>query len=59
MSGIEMHDRLLELGSALPTIFITAFPTVALRAKSEKNGVLAFPEKSVDAADFERCLRLG
>lgn len=54
-----MHDRLLELGSALPTIFITAFPTVALRAKSEKNGVLAFPEKSVDAADFERCLRLG
>jgi len=59
MSGIEIHDRLLELGYALPTIFITAFPTVALRAKSEKNGVLAFLEKPVDVADFERYLNLA
>jgi len=55
----QIHDRLLELGYALPTIFITAFPTVALRAKSEKNGVLAFLEKPVDVADFERYLNLA
>lgn len=59
MSGIEMHDRLLELGRAPPTIFITAFPTVALRAKSEKNGALAFLEKPIDAEVMERYLNLA
>ncbi len=59
MSGIEMHDRLLELGCAPPTIFITAFPTVALQAKSEKNGALAFLEKPIDAEAMERYLNLA
>jgi FixJ family two-component response regulator len=59
ISGIEMHERLLELGCAPPTIFITAFATVALQAKCEKNGALAFLEKPIDAAAMERYLNLA
>ncbi|MCX4155034.1 MULTISPECIES: response regulator transcription factor [Paraburkholderia] len=49
MSGIEMHERLLERGCAPPTIFVTAFPTSALEAKILANGALAFLAKPVDA----------
>ncbi|ANB76340.1 response regulator receiver protein [Paraburkholderia phytofirmans OLGA172] len=50
MSGIEMHDELLKLGYAPPTIFITAFPTAALQAKMQTDGVLAILAKPVDAS---------
>lgn len=50
MSGIEMHDQLLKSGYAPPTLFISAFPPVALQAKIEEDGVLAFLPKPVDAA---------
>jgi FixJ family two-component response regulator len=59
MSGIEMHNRLLELGCAPPTIFTTAFPTIALQGKSEENGALAFLEKPIDAEAMERYLNLA
>lgn len=50
MSGIAMHDRLLELGYAPPTIFITAFPSADLQAKIEADEALTLIEKPVDAA---------
>jgi FixJ family two-component response regulator len=59
LSGIEMHDRLLALGYAIPTIFITAFPTAALKAEIEAKGAPAFLEKPVDAATVERLLNLA
>jgi FixJ family two-component response regulator len=59
LSGIEMHDRLVSLGYAIPTIFITAFPTAALRAEIEAKGAPAFLEKPVDAATVERLLNLA
>ncbi|SDC88585.1 Response regulator receiver domain-containing protein [Cupriavidus sp. YR651] len=48
MSGVAMHDRILELGFLPPTIFITAFPTAELMAKAKANGALAVLEKPVD-----------
>lgn len=63
MSGVELHDRLLELGCAPPTILMTAFPTAdmqaKIQAKIEANSVLAFLEKPVDAAALARCLILA
>jgi FixJ family two-component response regulator len=59
LSGIEMHDRLLELGYAIPTIFTTAFPTAALEAKIQAKGAFPFLEKPVDAATVERLLNLA
>jgi len=49
MSGIEMHERMLALGYAPPTIFITAFPAADLKAKAMANGALAVLEKPIDA----------
>ncbi|WP_437437788.1 response regulator transcription factor [Trinickia violacea] len=48
MSGVEMHDRIIALGYAPPTIFITAFATANLKAKALANGALAVLEKPVD-----------
>jgi FixJ family two-component response regulator len=59
MSGVEMHDRLLELGCAPPTIFVTAFPIAALRAKFLANGALTFLHKPVDATAVAHWLNLA
>jgi FixJ family two-component response regulator len=56
MSGVEMYERLVELGCAPPTIFVTAFPTAALEARICANGALACLEKPVDAAAIAHCL---
>jgi len=56
MSGIEMFDRLLALGAAPPTVFMTAFPTDALRAQVTAKGALALLEKPVDVAVLEHHL---
>ncbi|WP_346779134.1 response regulator [Burkholderia sp. Ac-20365] len=48
MSGVEMHDRIIELGYAPPTIFITAFPSADLKANALAKGALAVLEKPID-----------
>jgi FixJ family two-component response regulator len=59
LSGIEMYDRLLALGYAIPIIFATAFPTVALQAAIQAKGAPPFLEKPLDAATIERLLNLA
>ncbi|OXC74262.1 hypothetical protein BSU04_32840 [Caballeronia sordidicola] len=54
-----MHDRLLALGYAIPTIFTTAFPTADLEAKIQAKGALTLLEKPGDAATVERLLNLA
>ena len=49
MSGPAMHDRILALGYAPPTIFITAFPENGLKEAALANGALAVLDKPVDA----------
>ncbi|MBB5460193.1 response regulator transcription factor [Paraburkholderia sp. Cpub6] len=48
MSGVEMHDRIIALGYAPPTIFITAFPSAELKANALTKGALAVLEKPID-----------
>ena len=50
MSGIEMHERLRAQGHAPATIFISAYPTPALRAKAASNGALVLLEKPCEDA---------
>jgi FixJ family two-component response regulator len=59
MSGVEMHDELLNRGYAPPTIFLTAFPTAALQAKVHTNCVLAVLAKPVDATVMAHWLSLA
>jgi FixJ family two-component response regulator len=50
MSGVEMHERLVALGQAPATIFISAYPTPALEAKAASNGALALLQKPYKAS---------
>lgn len=59
MSGIEMYKRLVGMGFAPPTVFITAFSTAALEAEVMASGALALLEKPFDAADIAHWLDLS
>ncbi|HEY2025327.1 response regulator [Paraburkholderia sp.] len=58
LSGIEMHDRLLALGYAIPIIFVTGFPTAALEAEIQARGAPPLFAKPVDAGIVEQLLNL-
>jgi FixJ family two-component response regulator len=49
MPGTLMHERLLQLGYSIPTIFITAFATPELLSRVGRDNVLAVIEKPVEA----------
>ncbi|MGN6231045.1 MAG: response regulator transcription factor [Trinickia sp.] len=59
ISGTAMYDRLLQRGYTTPVIFITAFPTPALRAKIGTDWVLAVVEKPFDARTIEHWLNVA
>jgi CheY-like chemotaxis protein len=40
MTGLDLHDRLVAAGKAIPTIVITAFPKDADRARALQAGVV-------------------
>jgi FixJ family two-component response regulator len=52
VTGVELHDRIVRQGYAVPTIFITAFPTPDLTANLNKDGVIAIFDKPVDANEL-------
>jgi FixJ family two-component response regulator len=45
MSGIELQDRLIALGHAVPIIFITAHADEQERARALERGALGFLQK--------------
>jgi FixJ family two-component response regulator len=45
MSGIELQDRLSQLGFEIPIIFITAYPDDAIRERALQAGAVAFLHK--------------
>lgn len=56
LSGVEMLDRILALGTAPPTVFVTSFPTAELEARAHANGALAVLAKPVDPEAIEHWL---
>jgi FixJ family two-component response regulator len=56
MTGIELHERLLESGHTIPTILVTAYPDEALRDRALKTGVVCYLSKPVDDYELEQCL---
>jgi FixJ family two-component response regulator len=59
MSGIEMHKRLVDMGFTPPTIFITGFSTVTLKAEVMASGALTLLEKPFDSAVLAQWLNLS
>ncbi len=52
MSGPELQERLNELGSTLPVIFLTGYPDVPTAVKTVKAGAVDFLLKPVSADEL-------
>ena len=57
MTGIELHKRMKELGYAIPTIMITAYPNEAARDSALADGVLCYLSKPFDKDVLIDCVR--
>jgi FixJ family two-component response regulator len=57
MTGLELHRRLVELGRAIPTILVTAYPDDDVRARALKDGAVCYLRKPIDEETLMRCLR--
>lgn len=57
MNGLELHKRLIEMGHAIPTILMTAYPDSDVRTRALKDGVVCYLRKPVDENHLIRCLR--
>jgi FixJ family two-component response regulator len=52
MTGPELQERLIEAGSSMPIIFLSAHSDVPTTAKTMKKGAIDFLEKPVDQEDL-------
>jgi FixJ family two-component response regulator len=57
MTGLELHDRLVAAGEAVPTILITAHPDEAVRLRAKEVGVRCYLIKPIDADELLKCVR--
>ena len=57
MTGIELYKHLIEVGYAIPTILVTAYPDDVERARALNDGVICYLRKPVDEQHLIRCLR--
>lgn len=56
MSGLELLDRLHALGSTIPVILVTAYPTEQIKARALEGGAHCFLEKPCDPDSLVDCL---
>jgi FixJ family two-component response regulator len=57
MTGIELYRRLIDIGRAIPTILVTAYPNDVDRVRALNDGVVCYLRKPVDEEHLKRCLR--
>jgi FixJ family two-component response regulator len=57
MTGLELYKRLVETGSIIPTILITAFPDDRDRARALRAGVVCYLAKPFKDDDLLECVR--
>jgi len=55
-SGVELPHRLADLGLSIPTIFITAHPDDAVRARALEVGAVCFLHKPFDGQSLVQCI---
>ena len=56
ISGVQLQDRLANLGLSIPTIFITAYPDDSVRRRVLGSGAVGFLLKPFDAQSLIECL---
>jgi FixJ family two-component response regulator len=57
MTGLELYERLVNAGHAIPTILVTAYPNDVDRARALNDGVVGYLRKPVDDQHLIGCLR--
>jgi FixJ family two-component response regulator len=57
MTGIELYQRLVDTGLAIPTILVTAYPNDVDRARALNDGVVGYLRKPVDDQHLIGCVR--
>jgi FixJ family two-component response regulator len=57
MSGVDLCRRLRELGHAIPTILITAYPNDAVRDRAMADGAVGYLTKPFDDHALIECVR--
>jgi FixJ family two-component response regulator len=57
MTGIDLHRSLVDAGSAIPTILVTAYPNDLDRARALNNGAVCYLGKPIDETLLIRCIR--
>lgn len=55
-TGIELHEKLVAAGHAIPTIVITAYPDDAVRARAVRVGILCYLPKPVTSEALLACV---
>jgi FixJ family two-component response regulator len=55
-NGVELLDRLADLGLSIPTIFITAYPDDAVRARALEAGAVCFLHKPFEGQSLIQCI---
>jgi FixJ family two-component response regulator len=57
MTGLELHEHLIEAGYAIPTILVTAYPDDVDLARAMNDGVACYLRKPFQEQHLIRCLR--
>ena len=57
MTGLELHDRLVETGRSIPTILLTAYPNGRDRERALRAGVICYLAKPYNQDDLLECIR--
>ena len=57
MTGLELYDYLIELGHAIPTILVTAYPDDRVKERMLNRGVECYLRKPLVEATLIDCLR--
>jgi FixJ family two-component response regulator len=57
MTGLELHTALIESGTMIPTILITAFPNERDRVRARQAGVICYLAKPFDDEELLSCVR--
>ena len=56
INGVELQDRLIDLGLSIPTIFITAYPNDEVRTRVLSAGAVCFLAKPFAVHKLIECL---
>jgi FixJ family two-component response regulator len=57
MTGLELYDRLVGSGNAIPTILITAFPNARDRMRAQRAGVRGYLTKPFNENELLASIR--